>query len=58
MIGSLKFYVVQLDGSSVDITLKEVKCVPESWLNLFRIIIALNNGFDLSNQILMIRMKK
>jgi hypothetical protein len=31
-VRSLKCQVVQLDGSSVDVTLKEVKYVPDLWV--------------------------
>jgi hypothetical protein len=58
MVGSLKRHVIQLNGFSVDLTLKEVKYVPELWMNLFSISKALKNGFDLSNKGLMISLKK
>jgi hypothetical protein len=57
-VGSLKCHVIQLNGSSVDVTFKEIKYVPELWVNLFRISKALKNGFDLSNKGLMISLKK
>jgi hypothetical protein len=57
-VGSLKCHVIQLNGSSVDVTLKEVKYVPELRVNLFSISKALKNGFDLSNKGLMISLKK
>jgi hypothetical protein len=50
--------VVSLNGSSVNVTLKEVKYVSELWVNLFSISKALNNGFNLSNKGLMISLKK
>jgi hypothetical protein len=56
--GSLKCHVIQLNGSSVNMILKEVKYVPELWVNLFIISKALKNGFDLSNTGLMIILKK
>jgi hypothetical protein len=37
---------------------KEFKYIPEFWVNLFTISIALKNGFDLSNKRLMISLKK
>jgi hypothetical protein len=40
------------------VTLKEVKYVPELWLNVFSISKALKNEFDLSNKGLMISIKK
>jgi hypothetical protein len=57
-VGSLKCHAIQLNGSSVDVTLKEVKYVPELWVNLFSISKAMKNGFDLSNKGLMISSKK
>jgi hypothetical protein len=57
-VGSLKCHVIQLNGSSVDVTLKEVKYAPELWVNLFSISKALKKGFDLSNKGLMISLKK
>jgi hypothetical protein len=57
-VGSLKFHVTQLNGSNVDVTLKEVKYIPEFWVNLLIISKALKNGFDLSNKGLMISLKK
>jgi hypothetical protein len=57
-VGSLKCHVIQLNDSSVNVTLKEVKFVPELWVNLFSISKALKNGFDLSNKGLMISLKK
>jgi hypothetical protein len=35
-VGSLKCHVIQLNGSSVNVTLKEVKYVPELWVNFFQ----------------------
>ena len=49
-VGSLKCKVIQVDGSSLDVTLHEVKYVPELWVNLFSINKALKNGFNLSNK--------
>jgi hypothetical protein len=49
-VGSFKCYVIQPNGSSVNVTLKEVKYAPELWVNLFSISKALKNGFDLSNK--------
>jgi hypothetical protein len=55
-VGSLKCQIVQLDGSSVDITQKDVS---ELCMNLFIIINkALKNWFHLSNKGLMICLKK
>jgi hypothetical protein len=57
-VGSLKCHVIQLNGSSVNVTLKEFKYLPELWVNLFNISKALKTGFDLSNKGLMISLKK
>jgi hypothetical protein len=57
-VGSLKYHIIQLNGSSVDERFKEVKYVPELFVNLFSISKALKNGFDLSNKELMISLKK
>jgi hypothetical protein len=57
-VGSLKCHAIQLNGSSVDLTIKKVKDVPELWVNLFSISKALKNGFNLSNKGLMISLKK
>jgi hypothetical protein len=57
-VGSLKCHVTQLNGSSVNVTLKEVKYALELWVNLFGISKALKNGFNLRNKGLMINMKK
>ena len=48
-VGSLKRRVVQLDGSTLDIIINEVKYVPNLCANLFSINKAIKNGFNLSN---------
>jgi hypothetical protein len=57
-VGSLKCRVIQVDGSELDITLHEVKYVPELWVNLFSINKALKNGHTLSNKGLSICLSK
>jgi hypothetical protein len=57
-VGGLKYHVIQLNGSSVNVTLKEVKYVPELWVNLLSISKALKNGFNLRNKGLIISLKK
>jgi hypothetical protein len=57
-VGSLKRHIIQLHSSSVVMTLKEVKYVPELWVSLFSISKELKNRFDLSNKLLMIILKK
>jgi hypothetical protein len=49
-VGDLKCKVIQPDGSSLDVTLYEVKYVPELWMNLFSLNKALKNGYTLSNK--------
>jgi hypothetical protein len=58
MVESHKCHVIQLNGSSVYVSLKESNYGPELWVNLFRISKALKNGFNLSNKGLMISLKK
>jgi hypothetical protein len=36
-VESMKYRVIQLDGSGLDITLHELKFVPELWVSLFSI---------------------
>ena len=49
-VGSLKRCVIQLNGSTLDITIHEVKYVPNLCANLFSINKAIKNGFNLSNK--------
>jgi hypothetical protein len=56
-VGSLKCHVIQLNGSSVNVALKEDKYVSELLVNLFIISNALKNGFNLSSKGLMITSK-
>ena len=49
-IGSLKRTIIQKDGTTVNVTLTEVKYVPELWINLFSIRKALKNGFNIGNK--------
>jgi hypothetical protein len=57
-VGSLKCHGIQFNGSSVDMTIRDIKNVLELWVNLVSIINALKNGFDMSNKGLMISLKK
>ena len=43
-IGNLKFKVIQIDGSTFDIILHDVKFIPDLWVNLFSINQALKKG--------------
>jgi hypothetical protein len=56
-VGSLKRHVIQLNGYSVNVNLREVNYVSELWVNLFSIKKVLKNGFDLRNKGLMISLK-
>ena len=47
-VGSLKCRIIQVDGSGIDITLHEVKYVPELWVNLFSINKALKMDINLA----------
>jgi hypothetical protein len=44
-VGDLQCKVIQLDGSGLDVTLYEVKYVPELWMSLFSLNKALKNGY-------------
>ena len=57
-VGSLKCRIIQVDGSGLEITLNEVKYVPELWVNLFSINKALKKGYKLSNKGLSICLSK
>jgi hypothetical protein len=57
-VWDLKCKVIQLDGSSLDVTLYEVKYVPKLWMNLFSLNKALKNGYTLSNKGLSIFLSK
>jgi hypothetical protein len=57
-VGSLKCQDIQLDGSGLDITLREVKLAPKLWINLFSINKSLENDHHLSNQGLSICLSK
>jgi gag-polypeptide of LTR copia-type/Zinc knuckle len=57
-VGDLKCKVIQLDRSSLDVTLYWVKYVPELWMKLFSLNKALKNGYILSNKGLSICLSK
>ena len=48
--GSLKYKVIQVDGSSLVVTLNEVTYVPQLWVHLFSISKAFKNAFNVSNK--------
>jgi hypothetical protein len=56
--GGLNGHVIQIYGSSVNVTLKEVNYVPELWVNSFSSSMELKKRFNLSNKGLMISLKK
>jgi hypothetical protein len=49
-VGSLRHCVIQLDGSTLDIVINEVKYLPDVCANLFSVNKAIKNGFYLSNE--------
>ena len=57
-IGSLKFKVIQIDGSTFDIILHDVKFVPDLWVNLFSINQVLKKGHKISNDKITILLSK
>jgi hypothetical protein len=48
--GSLRRRVIQVDGSTLNILINDVKFLPELCSNLFIVNKALKNGFKLSNK--------
>jgi hypothetical protein len=57
-IGSLKCRVIQIDGSTFNIILHDVKFVPNLWVNIFSINQALKKGHMFSNDELTISLSK
>jgi hypothetical protein len=57
-IGKKKMTVIQKDGSTNNIVLREVKYVPELWVNLCSIGKALQNGFNIGNKGIKISLMK
>jgi hypothetical protein len=57
-VGELRCEILQKNGEKVIVTLENVKFVPELWINLFSIGKALKNGFNLSNDVKMIKLSK
>jgi hypothetical protein len=49
-VGSLKFQVIQVDGSGIDLIFHEVKFVPKLWVDFFSIKKAFKNDYILSDQ--------
>jgi hypothetical protein len=49
-VGSLKYHIIQVDGSGLEITQNEVKYDPELWVNLLSINKELKKGHKLSNK--------
>ena len=57
-IGKLKLTVVQASGSKQEITIQEVQYVPTLAINLFSITKALDNGWKISNEKLLVSLTK
>jgi hypothetical protein len=49
-VRSLKYRIIQFDGSGLDITLQEIKLVSKLWVNLFIINKELKNGYQCSEK--------
>jgi hypothetical protein len=49
-VGSLRRCVIQVNGSTLDILINDVKFLPELCANLFSVNKALKNGFKLSSK--------
>jgi hypothetical protein len=56
-VGSLRCMVQQKNGTFV-VVLKDVKFVPEIWVNLFSICKALKHGFNLGNEDVVMKLMK
>jgi hypothetical protein len=57
-VGKLRCKVKQEDGHSFEVTLTDVKFVPELWINLFSIGKVLSNGFQIGNDGIKIHVSK
>jgi hypothetical protein len=57
-VGSLRCIVQQKNGEKFVVVLKDVKFVPELWVNLFSISKALKNGFNLGNEDAVMKLMK
>jgi hypothetical protein len=57
-VGSLKCTVQPKNGDKFVVVLQNVKCVPNLWINLFSISKALNNGFNLGNEDVVMKLMK
>ena len=57
-VGSLKMTVLQANGDTKNITLENVKYVPELWVNLFSITQALKKGMKIANDGIKIQLRK
>jgi hypothetical protein len=53
-IGKLKRTIIQKDGTTSDVVLKDFKYVPELWVNLFSIGKALAGGFKIGKKGMML----
>jgi hypothetical protein len=57
-IGDMRLNIKQSDGTDREIILTECKYVPQLWVNLFSITKALSNGWNISNNGLLISLRK
>ncbi len=57
-IGKRRITIIQKDGSSQDAILEEYNGVPELWVNLFSISKSLQNGWNISNKGVKIKLSK
>jgi hypothetical protein len=57
-VGTLKATVEQADGTNIDVTFKNVACVPELATNLFSITKAMENGFEVTSKGNIMRLSK
>jgi hypothetical protein len=49
-LGKMRQTIFQKNGDTVDVTLTDVKFVPELWVNLFSVGKGLQNGFNIGNK--------
>jgi hypothetical protein len=57
-VGNLRCMVQQKNGETFVVVLKNLKFVPELWVNLFSISKALKNGFNLGNEDIVMKLMK
>ena len=57
-VGNLRCTIQEKNGENFIVLLQNVKCVADLWLNLFSISKALNNGFNLGNEDVVMKVMK